>query len=209
MGNTQIPHYPGDSLKRFAVEYLKGAHPSGSIPIPIDEIVEGFQQVEIIPYPRLRNDRGVEGFPAPDGTKIYIDEDIMKHPNAKRFRFTVAHELAHVLLHPRVFKKATFLKVDDWISFLENVSTGEIQVIERQAYKLAGYLLVPPDPFMAQYLKMCDAMNAAGMNVASLGPSELGFIASKLGDFFDVSSGCILRIGVQEHLWSWDDLPPA
>lgn len=203
------PYFTLDVIRRHTAEYLAEAHPSGSIPIPIDDIVERRHEIEIVPFPMLREKRGVDGFVSRDCKSIYVDSDLMKRPNPNRFRYTVAHELAHVVLHQRVFNKATFTDVNGWIGFIASVSSEDEKWIERQAYTMAGYLLVPQKAFELEYQGMAEQLEQKGIDIRTLTPQGLKRIAVVMGDKFQVSWNVIMWQGVHEGVWRPEDFPPG
>ncbi len=68
------------------------------IPIPIEEVVEVDMGIEIFPIPAFFIRYGIVGYLSNDMNTLVVDEDTMKRYPA-RYRFTLAHELAHYLLH--------------------------------------------------------------------------------------------------------------
>ncbi len=208
MRQKLAPFLTTTALRRCAEDCLEKTHPSASLPIPIDEIIEGQLDIEIVPFPELRERRGVEGYVSRDRRTIYVDHDVFKSSNPNRYRFTLAHELSHVLLHEVVFKAAAFDNVDGWIGFLSSgISPEERRWIEWHANCMAGYLLVPPSDFAREFGTMAEELRQRGVDVRSLPPQGLKFFASKLGERFQVSAEVIRRQGVHEGVWRAEDFP--
>ena len=77
---------------------------------------------------------------------IYIDGIIYSDDRyLSRLRFTLAHEVAHFVLHEDVIKNYKFRTIEDWIHFREEMSEEDLNWFEQQAYEFAGRLLVPKE----------------------------------------------------------------
>ena len=103
-------------LRRRAGDFLRTRHPAGTIPVPIEEIVEFRYRMDIIPVPGLQDAFEVDGFISSDLKAITVDASMQKH-RPGRYRFTLAHELAHAVLHRRIFLANRFGRVEDWKRF--------------------------------------------------------------------------------------------
>lgn len=83
------------------------------------------------------------------GKTIYIDELLLKPNMINRYRFTLAHELAHWLLHKKIVNKlAKERKLLPYLSCIERDINNEIiekveAACEWQANYLAGAILMP------------------------------------------------------------------
>jgi Zn-dependent peptidase ImmA (M78 family) len=54
-----------------------------------------------------------DGFITSDLKEIYVDESVYtKWPN--RYRFTLAHEVGHAILHRDLFRQRRFRSVREW-----------------------------------------------------------------------------------------------
>jgi len=89
-------------LRRRAGDFLRTHHPDGTIPIPIEEIVESQHRIDIIPVPGLHKAFEVDGFISSDLKAITVDAFVYEQ-RPGRYRFTLAHELAHAVLHRRIY----------------------------------------------------------------------------------------------------------
>ena len=99
-------------LRRRAGDFLRTCHPAGTIPVPIEEIVEFRFRIDIIPVPGLQDAFEVDGFISSDLKSITVDTSMQKR-RPGRYRFTLAHELAHAVLHRRIFLANRFRRVED------------------------------------------------------------------------------------------------
>lgn len=73
-GILHPPYLSYDDLRRRARDFLQTYHPSGSIPVPIEEIVEFEYEIDIIPVPGLHNAFEVDGFISSDLKALTVEE---------------------------------------------------------------------------------------------------------------------------------------
>ena len=114
-----------DDLRKKAAEFLERYHPSGEIPVPIELIAERDFGIDIVPVPGLQgvlrsNDFGVVGFITSDLKEIHVDECVFEN-RENRYRFTIAHELGHAVLHRDIYEKASFDSIEAWKEFINNI----------------------------------------------------------------------------------------
>jgi len=178
-------------------------HPQDTIPVPIEDIVDQKYQIDIIPM--VLSPFGIESFTSHDMSTIYMDKDVYDNPNTNRYRYSLAHELSHILLHEDIFKNAAFKDIAGWKAF--TLSFGEdYKRIEWQAYTLAGIILVPTKHLLNEYSEIAKTLEAKQINVKNLGPNEIGYLAKMMGDTFNVSSAVRKRRAVAEALWTSEDV---
>ena len=82
-----VEFIPTQTIEARAAALLAQYHPSGNVPIPIDEIVEFGLRINVVPVPSLHQDLRVDGFITSDLTEIYVD-DFVFQDRLNRFRFT-------------------------------------------------------------------------------------------------------------------------
>lgn len=206
MSDIRADHWTDDQLRKTAEGYLAKVHPTGELPIPIEDIIDIHEKIDIVPVQGLR-DLGHDGYAAKDRKTIYVDRQIYESSNPHRFRFTLAHELAHILLHKQVFEAADFDCIDGWKAFLSSIPDEALRWIERQAGMFAGFLLVPTEHLSREYAVAAETLEARGIDIRTMPPKSLLIVAKSLGTKFRVSSSVIHRRAVKEGLWEWDDLP--
>lgn len=90
-----------DDLRRRAGDFLRTHHPAGEIPVPIEEIVEFHLGMDIIPVSGLHDAFEADGDIAGDLKSITVDVFVFRR-RPTRYRFTLAHEVAHAVLHRRI-----------------------------------------------------------------------------------------------------------
>ncbi len=177
------PYYTEQALEAIARNIIKGydrtllGQPKA---IPIEEIVESIDALVVtyqyirkngrilgetvfddMPVPIYDRERGgYEFIPATRGT-IIVDARLLRPGQSGRYRFTLAHELSHWLIHQEIYtgtgENAAMLKKPA-------KSSEADKAIERQANRLAGYLLMPSGQVKMAYYRA----QTSGDPVASL-----------------------------------------
>ena len=140
---TRVPRYTVTELEQRAEALLRdrcGWPPP--IPVDIELLVDLEAGVVLDILPGLQDLCGVAGLvryePKQGRMRIVIDADTADHPSASFYRFTVAEEFAHVLLHRDIMTQIRtaedLIALHTWSGYHE---------IDRNAKRLAAALLMP------------------------------------------------------------------
>lgn len=146
----KAPYRNYNYIRRIAQTFLKKYHPEDTYPIPIEEIVEFKLNIDIIPVHGLHKAFNIDGFLSSNLKSISIDKDVY-HNRPGRYRFTLAHETGHFILHKDIYKQNQFNSIDEWKNFVNNFPEKEYTWFEWQAYQFAGLILVPLHHLQKQY----------------------------------------------------------
>jgi len=134
--------------EKFRRNYVK---PADTIPVLIDDIIELDLKIEIIPLKGLKERTSVEGFINHKLNEIIIDNDLyFEDKNQNRLRFTLAHEIGHLILHQEEIKKMELNNLDKWMKFRQGLSENDNDWFEWQAREFAGRLLVPTNQLVKE-----------------------------------------------------------
>lgn len=142
--NTSDPvrEYKVRELQQHADRILASAFPSGfTIPIKIENIAYHLD-LDVWPVPGLRRSCDVIGTLYRDETGTYwvvVDEHMMDH-HENRYRFTVAEEIAHFVLHREAIDQARDIA---GAIALQRRLTSRYRFTESNARRLAAELLMP------------------------------------------------------------------
>ncbi len=161
--SSNVPHLSYDQLRRNAEAFLTRYHASKRIPIPIERIVEFELKLDIVPVPGLVEAFEIVGFTSSDLSEITVDEYVYES-QANRYRFTLAHEAGHVVLHADLFKQQRFRRVDDWKDFVRTFPEMDLSRLEWQAHSFAGLVLVPGDALERAVRDVIRQVKAQGVN---------------------------------------------
>jgi hypothetical protein len=142
--DIRAPFLRYEQMRRRADDFLATHHPSRKLPVPIEEIIEFRLRINIVPVPGLRGAFDIDAFISSDCTEITVDQRIYNHFQ-NRYRFSLAHEIGHVVLHRDMFGCITFHSIHEWIAFITNLPEEQRQWIEYQAYCFGGLASVPSD----------------------------------------------------------------
>ncbi|HOW26920.1 MAG TPA: ImmA/IrrE family metallo-endopeptidase [Elusimicrobiota bacterium] len=150
-----------EMLRRVADKFLNEHNTERVLPVPIEMIIDNKLGINIVPIPELAEVAGLESFTWNNMDTIVVDGNIHKR-YPQRLRFTLAHELGHILLHREVIKKCPRNEMDSYAHYVSNMGEKERQVFENEANNCAGLLLVPKKPLLEKYqqtLTMFPALN--------------------------------------------------
>jgi len=189
-----------EDLRRRAGDFLRTHHPAGTIPVPIEEIVEFRYRIDIIPVPGLQEAFEIDGFISSDLKSIMVDAFVYER-RPGRYRFTLAHELAHVVLHRRIYQEHAFRTVEEWKRFQREMDEEDRRWLEWQAYAFAGLVLVPAEPLRAKYQKAVRAATRVGLSLQKAGEVARSYVADWVARRFEVSAQVIERRLDKDGLW--------
>lgn len=182
MNGLKAPFLNYAKLREIAKAVIDRYHASRSLPIPIEEIIEFQFGLDIIPIPGLQRIIEVDAFLSQDLKTIAVDEAVY-NGRQRRYRFSLAHELGHLVLHKDIYKELSSNSIVDWKKNIQRLPDKEYSLLEWQAQNFAGLLLIPPEE-LAREVKRVLATLVKNGNEAESWPY---LIAAELADAFDVS----------------------
>jgi len=184
------PYYSYEDLRRRADEFLARHHPAGSIPVPIEEIIEFQLAMDIVPIQGLHALIETDGFVTSDLREIWVDEFVyLSRPG--RYRFTLAHEVGHKVLHADLFRARRFRSVDEWKAFVNAIPEKEHSWLEYQAYAFAGLVLVPASSLCSAATACVQMVRSEGIDLHENWDFAWSRIAAFLAKRFEVSTQVI------------------
>ena len=186
-----------DKIREIAEEFRVEHIFDNSLPVDIEHVIEATMGISIIPIESLQKSCDMEGFISKDFKTIYVDKDLyMDNRYYKRVRFTIAHEIGHLLLHRGNIDGLKFNNESDWIKFRMGINNETLGWFETQASELAGRLLVPLDQLVESFkearsvvMKKYNSWDAPGIEEDELFSHVARLICNK----FDVSAEVIER----------------
>ena len=187
---TEIPKHSYEDLRKKADEFLRTYHPGGAIPIPIEEIVEFEFNINIVPILGLQRKLEVEGFTSSDHKNIYVDEYVYTD-YLNRYRFTLAHEMGHIILHRHLYDAHKFKSIDGWKEFINSMTEEEHGWLEYQGYSFAGLVLVPREHLIKFAGEWVKKIKSKGISLEHNWDFAWDLITEHLGKEFHVSASVI------------------
>lgn len=150
-----------------AAQRLLRKYAISAVPVPVEHVAE-LEGAEVI---RRRFKGSQSGFVYRDGDRAIIG--VNSSTSRRRQRFTLAHELGHMLLH-----ESDALTVDRAVQFRDGVSALGIDTREIEANAFAAALLMPQDAVIQDARMLVDAQ----------GPMPRERLVGQLANSFDVST---------------------
>ena len=182
-----VPFLTDEEIEDEANAFLNENQPEGDIPVLIEEIIEFNLGLEIRPIRGLKVRFGFEGAISHDMMAILVDEESMlKFPN--RYRFTLAHEISHSILHGAYIESLTFKEMEDWKRAVLSIDPKTYSRMERQAYTLAGHILIPRQQLILSCQEANQLAQEHGIDFAEMGESAVSHVAGHIAKNYRVSS---------------------
>lgn len=183
--------YIGENEIKQKADATRDKYWGKDIPVDIERIMESKFGLSVIPLPGLYRDFGFDSFISSGWDYVYVDNDrYFDDVRYKRVRFSLAHELGHLILHKDLYESLQINAVEDYYNFYESVSTDQYSYLEAQANKFAGYFLVPRDSLQEEFNKIKaskkDALVKAGLEDID-DNNLIDYIADDLAEVFNVS----------------------
>jgi Zn-dependent peptidase ImmA (M78 family) len=146
------PHLKWDFIREQAELFRKKyVNSADQLPVPMEKIVEIDLRLQIIPIIGLQNKIDIDAFLTNDLKSICLDYELFIDPRrSSRLRFTLAHEVGHLILHKNEIQQCNFRTPEDWIHFREDFLEEDLNWFESQANEFAGRLLVPKEALKVQ-----------------------------------------------------------
>jgi Zn-dependent peptidase ImmA (M78 family) len=194
---NRVPYRNDASIRKLAEEFLKIAYLKNEAPIDIESIIEDHLNIDIVVVPNMEKSLGVDCYISGDFKKIMIDERCFEKQET-RARFSLAHEVAHVVLHQNVYNDDNVETEEDFIKFMKSLTDDEHRRMEIQAHIFAGFLLLPPELFKQELDKtVVDLGGASHLTISELQP-----IVTTLSKRFLVNE-TVIQKQIYDHHKDW------
>ena len=141
-----------------AVEAFRQKHKKDLCKIPIDVLtaIEVRLRLDVIPFPDLFVKYSADAAVMSDFSGIYVDEQSYEFLEGEpiwrfnRLRFSLAHELGHIILHRDLARELKFKTLDDFRNWMQQYQASRHN-LEWEANEFAGRLLVPVERLKADF----------------------------------------------------------
>lgn len=140
-----VPRLTYEQVREKANHVLSIYHPSLELPIPVEEIIDVAAGLHINFSPNLWNTYRQSGYLSFARQTIWIDEtqyNLYEH----KYRFTLAHEFGHYLLHADYYQQGEIHGIESLIKWRLQTSKKDLDWMDTHADWFAGCLLVPSQP---------------------------------------------------------------
>ncbi len=193
MSDIALDRLSYEDIRQRADQFLASYHPERSTPIPIEEIVEfqlGIHIYTIYGLKRLLAEAEIEGFLSSNFDEIGIDEEVYKGADT-RYRFTLAHEVGHLILHQEMYSKYEINNLADRLKFVTEIPEEPYFWFEWQAKSFAGLVLVPGDRLEEVVAENIELVRESGIHLEGPDDSKWGYLFEGIKKPFNVSSQVI------------------
>jgi Zn-dependent peptidase ImmA (M78 family) len=188
-----------EDINKCANVFLIKHKRNSKLPIDIEVIAEFDLGLNIFPFPHLQKMFDVEGFLSGDLTTIYVDEFIY-YERPTRYRFSIAHEIGHYVLHSDLMINIHPQNVSDWKGFVLGIDDDTYGWLEYQAYTFAAAVLMPRSELQEHFAHetkllqpKIDVIKAKGLSIENSQDYIVNAIATNLVGVFDVSSDALTK----------------
>ncbi len=139
------PGYSFMDIKDIVDEYRRQYPMLQTIPVDIEAFLEFDLKINIEPSADLKNRVQAEAMISLDFSTIYVDKEAFCNEKLwNRLRFSLAHELGHLVLHKDFFDRQIIRSESDWLQFMSDIQLKYV-FLEYQANCFAGQILMPTD----------------------------------------------------------------
>lgn len=181
---TQIPFMSKGEIASKAEGLLNECW-DGVFPIDIEKLCD-YLKIAILPVAGLADNFRIDAFISTDFKTIYADAEKYRREN-HRYRFSVAHELGHYILHKEYFSSRVW-SFEEWKDLS---GSGVSRVAEFQANYFAGSLLAPEGALLA--MLNTELGGSFARNYFTTGSKELKNMLTSLQKLFNVSKEVVSR----------------
>ncbi len=132
-----------------AVEKFRREFPKQLCDIPADvlTVIEIEMGLDVVPLQNLQSHYLVDAAVIPDFSGIYVDKYSYRYIEGRpvrefnRLRFSIAHELGHIVLHRHLAPQKGFASIQEFFEWTRQYQKDKY-TLEQQANEFAGRLLV-------------------------------------------------------------------
>lgn len=190
--SLKAPFLPYDKIRVEAKRFLDLYH-RGDLPVDIEAIIDCQLKINIVPVNSLRIGYDVEAFISNDFKFICIDLEVYEK-YFYRYRFSLAHEVAHYFLHKTIYEQFKFSTIEEWKYFMESIPPQEYSWLELQAYDFAGLILVPDNKLKENFDNAVSRIKAEGYSIEDFNKDMvLEFVCRYLKEQYEVSDQVITK----------------
>jgi Zn-dependent peptidase ImmA (M78 family) len=125
-GKTEI----WESVEEFRQKHLGDL---GKVPVDVLTVIEVRLRLDVIPFDRLFEKYSVDAAVMPDFSGIYVDKRSYRFLEGQppwlfnRLRFSLAHELGHILLHREKAGDLSFKTLEDYWAWMRRYNESRYE----------------------------------------------------------------------------------
>ncbi len=193
----KAPYLTYRDVGKYAEDFLTKYHPALELPIPIEWIIEFNLGLNIVPIPYLYKTFKQSGFLSANRKIIFIDE--YQYDNfVEKYRFTLAHEIGHFVMHESMYEGLSFDSVQEYIKFMHLLPQSELYWYETQSDWFAEQLLVPTTQLEKSCIDLLESNRSQFSEIQSLSYEFWSYASNELSDYFEVNP-IVIDIRIQRE----------
>lgn len=189
-----------EALRARADACLKRCGWRGELPINVERMMDVSLGLNIVADPSTKDWTEADGFLSRDRTTVYVHEYTQRWLQ-NRFRFTLAHELGHYVLHVGLHRAVIFSSFEEWQAFVNSMPENVRARYEVQADHFAGLFLVPRAPLQGVIAEAKRRVRGPFADVDLREEEERALIVAEAARRFEVSGAVIELRGKLEGWW--------
>ena len=133
--------------------------------------------------------------------EIHVD-DYVYNNRTGRYRFSLAHELGHRILHSEIWEQFCFDGILEWREFHQNaIPEREYDFLEYHADCFAGLILVPSNSLQTAFLECISLLRDRDHDIETISDVVRTIIEGHLAPIFEVSRAVIHKRLEKDKLW--------
>ena len=203
LSDFQAPFIPRKKIWGYADKFRVKYWPPGKFPVDIEHIAEFELDLDIRPISGLQRECNTDALLLGDLKTIIVDtETYMNDRMENRIRYSLAHEIGHLILHPDVYSSIAHSSIPEWISFFQGIPDDQYTWMEQHAYEFAGRLLVSREKLIEELDKAVALAEESGFTEwDSSGDTAREYVAHGIARTFAVSEQVISKRLLREQLF--------
>ena len=175
----RVPYKSKKLLTSIANKFLR-ENWTNEFPVDVEVICDNLG-IGIVPIKGLNFEFGIDAFITSNFKTIYVDDDEFSKASP-RYRFSIAHELGHLVLHKEFYPKG----IEGLNAILKASSEYSNKDSEFQANYFAGKILVPDEVLKEKILELFNGNPKE--NAWRMSASEKEAAYNRLLKYFRISS---------------------
>ena len=189
----KVPYISNTEISRRAEEFRK-TYWDDSVPVEIEEIIEFKLKIYLTLIQGLTSECDIDALIKSDWQEIFVDTDrFLEERQKNRLRFSLAHEIGHLVLHQALYANFNINTAEDFENFYDQIPPELYGYVETQANKFANYLLVPRQILTKEKETVLKkAVDDFHLDINKIDPNTLdAYLAGPLSEIFGVSEDVI------------------
>src|ERR1700722_6760537 len=125
-----VPILSYADIVRRAGEVYRQHNSADQIPVDIEGIIDIGYRIDIYPSPGLMDRFQIDAYISRDLTEIHVDKRVYEQRPPNRYRFSLAHEFAHLILHADIYHSMTFETPHEWKESMKTLAADDYDWLE-------------------------------------------------------------------------------